>query len=215
MFFLGDPVPKKTALTTGEIATHCGVDFRTVLRWIQKGYLKSFKLPGRGDNRVRIEDFLNFLRRNDIPIPSEFQPEEELKRVLIIEDEADMARAMERVLRKAGFKTLVAPDGFRAGALLGTFLPSVMTLDLKLPGLSGLDVLRFVRETPRLAGVKILVVSAMPRGELEKAIMAGADDILEKPFSNEELLTKVLRLVQGPQDSVTPGRILRKGGRHE
>lgn len=184
---------KKTALTTGEIAIHCGVDFRTVLRWIGKGYLKSFKLPGRGDNRVRVEDFLDFLSRHEIPIPGEFQPED-AKRILIVEDEADVARAMEGVLRKDGFKTLVASDGFRAGALLGTFLPAVMTLDLKLAGLGGLDVLRFVRETPRLSTVKILVVSAMPRRELEEALRAGADDILEKPFSNEELRAKVLRL---------------------
>lgn len=206
---------KKTALTTGDIATHCGVEFRTVLRWIQKGYLKSFKLPGRGDNRVRIEDFLDFLRRNDIPIPSEFQPEVESQQILIVEDEVDMARAMERVLRKAGFKTLIAPDGFRAGALLGTFLPSVMTLDLKLPGLGGLDVLRFVRETPRLSAVKILVVSGMPRRDLEGALKAGADGILEKPFSNEELVSKVRTLVHGSTSisiRADKGKTGQKGG---
>jgi CheY-like chemotaxis protein len=207
-------VHKKAALTTGDIAVHCGVDFRTVLRWIEKGYLKSFKLPGRGDNRVRVEDFLDFLRRNGIPIPGEFQPEGGSKRVLIVEDEADMARAMERVFRKAGFKTLVAPDGFRAGALLGTFLPSVMTLDLRLHGLGGLDVLRFVRETPRLSAMKILVVSAMPRKDLEGALKAGADDVLEKPFSNEELMTKVLRLLDGPQRRTGAGNVLQKGDKH-
>ena len=59
---------KKKALTTGEVASYCGVNFRTVIRWIEKGYIESFKLPGRGDNRIRVDHFVNFLHHNKMPV---------------------------------------------------------------------------------------------------------------------------------------------------
>ena len=60
-------------LTTGEIARYCGVNFRTVIRWIKRGHLRAYQLPGRGDNRVELEDFLEFLREHRMPIPEELK----------------------------------------------------------------------------------------------------------------------------------------------
>ena len=69
-------------LTTGDIARHCDVTPRTVIRWIQRGHLKAHQLPGRGDNRVDPTDFLQFLEVNALPIPLELptsQPEPVLR----------------------------------------------------------------------------------------------------------------------------------------
>jgi len=180
-------------LTTGEIAKYCGVNFRTVIRWIERGHIKSFKLPGRGDNRVTIEAFLDFLREHQMPIPDEFRNTS--NRILIVEDEPPMANAIQRVLRSAGYETLIASDGFSAGALFGTFNPALATLDLRIPGMGGLDVLKFVRSTDVLKDIRILVVSAMPQQDLDDALAAGADDVLSKPFQNEELVDKVKALM--------------------
>lgn len=60
-------------LTTGEIAEYCDVNSRTVIRWIQRGHLRAYQLPGRGDNRVAVEDFLRFLKRHRMPVPEELQ----------------------------------------------------------------------------------------------------------------------------------------------
>jgi excisionase family DNA binding protein len=185
-------MPEKRTLTTGEIAKYCGVNFRTVIRWIERGHLKAHQLPGRGDNRVEVRDFLAFLRAHEMPIPEEFL--DRSRRVLVVEDDAAMAAAIQRTLRRAGFETQIASDGFRAGTLLGTYLPGVMTLDLRMPGIPGLDVLKFVRLAERLKDIRILVVSAMPRKELDEALAAGADDVLEKPFRNQDLVEKVARL---------------------
>lgn len=63
-------------LTTGEIRSDCGVLFRTVLRWIAQGRFQSHRLPGgRGDDRVRLTDFLHFLRRHGFPIIPDELPE--------------------------------------------------------------------------------------------------------------------------------------------
>jgi excisionase family DNA binding protein len=188
-------------LTTGEIAKYCGVNFRTVIRWIKQGHLRAYQLPGRGDNRVEVQDFLNFLREYEMPIPQEFQ--EHSHRVLIVEDDPLMAKNMQRILRRGGFETQIASDAFSAGALVKTFSPVVMTLDVKVPRLGGLEVVKFVRNTEGLKDIKILIVSAMPQKDLEEALKAGADDTLEKPFRNEDLLERVSRLA-GFEDSKNP-----------
>ena len=184
---------EKPSLTTGEIADYCGVNFRTVIRWIKRGHLKAYQLPGRGDNRVEIRDFVNFLRENEMPIPDDFRKYS--MRVLIVDDDTSMAKNIQRVLHRAGFETEIALDGFQAGTLAESFTPSVMTLDLKMPGLSGLEVIRFARSKDNLKHIKIVVVSAMPQQDLDEALSAGADCVLEKPFNNDELVEKVSDLM--------------------
>lgn len=183
----------KKVLTTGEVAKYCGVHFRTVIRWIEKGHLKAYQLPGRGDNRVEAEDFVSFLRANKMPIPEEF--DDQNVRVLVVEDDSAMANAISRVLKRKGYETLIASDGFFAGALLGTFLPHVVTLDLSMPEISGREVLEFIQDCDALEKTRVLVVSALPLSELEDAVSAGADDLLQKPFENGVLVEKIEQLL--------------------
>lgn len=194
---------QKRALTTGEVAHYCGVNFRTVIRWIERGRVKAYRLPDRGDYRIAVCDFVDFLQVNAMPIPEEWV--ERSRRVLIVEDDLPMANAIRRVLRHGGFETMIAPDGFRAGTLLGIFAPAVMTLDLRMPGLPGLEVVRFVRSTKGLKAVKILVVSALPRKDLNEALTAGADDVLEKPFRNGDLIEKISTLAGIRAGAQRPG----------
>lgn len=185
---------RKSVLTTGEVARYCSVHFRTVLRWIERGDLNAYKLPGRGDNRIRIEDFLSFLTEHDMPIPAELG-EAANNKVLIVEDEPHMARSIQRVLH-GKYETVVATDGFRAGAYLKTYQPKVMTLDLQMPGLSGFDVLTFVRATKELCDTRILVLSGQGPDDLAQASLAGADAVLSKPFDDDELLAIIDHLME-------------------
>ena len=185
----------KKVLTSGEVARHCNVNFRTVLRWIERGELAAYKLPGRGDNRIRMEDFLEFIGTHQIPVPEEFKQEQNNRRVLVVDDEAHMARRIKRTLKREGFEVRTASDGFRAGTHLGTFAPAVVTLDLQMPGLTGFDVLAFIRETPGLEDVRILVVSGLDERSLTQAVEEGANDVLPKPFRNEDLVEKINELM--------------------
>ncbi len=180
-------------LTTGEAARHCGVTFRTVIRWIERGRLKAYKLPGRGDHRIRADDFVIFLRENSMPVPDEFGSGNRM--ILVVEDQPEMAAAIRRVLTRANYEVAVARDGFEAGTLLARHRPSLVTLDLKMPGVDGLQVLTYIREHSEHADTRVLVISAETTEGLERALIAGANDVLQKPFENTELLKKIEQLI--------------------
>ncbi|MCV6615891.1 MAG: response regulator [Cellvibrionaceae bacterium] len=186
---------KPQVLTTGEAAKYCGVNFRTVIRWIERGRLEAYKLPGRGDHRIRVEDFLNFLETNAMPVPDELRPADAEPKVLVVEDQLEMASAMRRVLRRGGYEVEVAADGFAAGLMLAQYHPTLITLDIKMPGMDGYEVLKLMRDQPKYKNVRVLVVSAETPDGMQKALEFGADDILSKPFDNQDLLDKVSALL--------------------
>jgi two-component system KDP operon response regulator KdpE len=110
-------------------------------------------------------------------------------KVLIVEDEPQMRRAVGAGLRANGFDVLTATTGEEALETIPLSRPDVILLDLTLPGIDGLDVVRQLREW---SATPIIVVSAR-EGERDKvrALDLGADDYLTKPFGMEELLARI------------------------
>ncbi len=188
-------------LTTGEAAQFCGVSFRTVLRWIERGRIRAYKLPGRGDHRIRIEDFLEFLKLHDMPLPPAYR--EAKRRILVVDDDPATVRLLEEILRQAGYEPITAQNGFSAGAQLLSALPDAITLDLFMPGLAGEDVIRCVRSMPQVRHTRILVVSALSREQLDNALTLGADDAIGKPVDPDLLLRK-LRTLLGASAGTSP-----------
>lgn len=171
--------------TTGEVAKFTGVNFRTVIRWIERGELKGYKLPGRGDHRVQHSSLLEFMQANDIPLPLEWTISK--SKALIVDDDVAMASAIARVFKRLGWEVREAHDGFEAGMLLTEFAPNIMTLDLKMPYMDGLKVLSLTREKYKIQHLQVIVISAQRHEELQKALTLGANYILEKPFDNDQL----------------------------
>lgn len=196
----------KRFYTTGEVANFCGVTLRTVINWIKKGRIVAHQLPGtRGDNRIAYEDLIHFMMANAIPVPDELKAlngditidtsDENKKKVnlvaLVVDDDVFMAKAIARVLRSGSFTVHVANNGFEAGRMFEKYQPNIMTLDLQMPKMDGFQVLE------ALAGrkhTKILVVSALGDVYMKKALEYSADAVLEKPFDNDMLLTRVNNL---------------------
>ncbi len=181
----------KRNLTTGDIAKLCGVNFRTVIRWIQRGHLKAFQLPGRGDNRVQVADFIAFLNENNMPIPEEFQPEG--KKILIIEGDEKTGRGMEKALRGAGYETQLATDGFSAGVLVQSYVPAVMTVDVGMKGIDGAQAIRLMRENPQLGSTRVIAVTAASasKKKREELMAAGADEVVDRPLKAADLVKKI------------------------
>jgi two-component system response regulator VicR len=179
---------KAKYFTTGQIAEHCGVNFRTVIRWINKGYIKANKLPGRGDHRVSLEDFIAFLNENNFsPLSSKNEKEEAELKALIIDDEINVVNSIGRVFASNGFHVLSAQNGFRAGFILNQECPQILTLDLNMKELNGYDVLKIIRGLKLNHKLWVIVISGESEESLEKAIEEGADFYLKKPFSKIDL----------------------------
>lgn len=195
--------------TSGEVAKFCGVTLRTVIRWIERGSLKAYKLPGRGNNRITKDEVLRFMNEFEMPIPHELtqvsvtkvghqvgsEVQDNSNRILICDDEKAYADAIRRTLRRAGYETQSALSGFEAGAELVRFNPVLITLDLSMPGMSGFEVISHIRDREQFKELKILVVSALTDEQLQKAILMGADKTISKPFDNETLTTAVQELL--------------------
>lgn len=180
-------------LTSSEAARICGVSFRTVIRWIERNELQGYRLPGRGDYRVLATELRRFMSLHGIPEPEDMpgQP----RRILVVDDEAAMASAIKRTLRRDGFEVATASDGFLAGSMLHIFKPHLMTLDIHMPGIDGFGVLRFLREQPPPFPLKVLVVSGESEPRLRQALELGAHGALAKPFDNEDLRQAVARIL--------------------
>lgn len=187
-------------LKPSEIAQYCDVHQRTVSRWIANGQLKGHKLPGRGNYRVLVEDFITFLHKQRMPMPELFDTQaiEQTtgkKRILIIDDEAAMRNAVRRVLQSTQYDIISAQDGFQAGVKVIAEQPDLIILDLSMPGLDGFDVIQFIRQRPDLTKVKILVLSGLAPADLAESIKIGANDAVAKPFDNSDLLSRVKTLL--------------------
>jgi len=116
-------------------------------------------------------------------------------RVMIAEDEPNIVTSLEFLMRKAGFDTRIARDGEEALGVLTAFRPDVVLLDVMLPRRSGLEVCRFIRAEPSLAGTRVLMLTAKGgRNDHQNGLEAGADEYLTKPFSTQELLERVKAL---------------------
>lgn len=123
-------------------------------------------------------------------------------RVLVVEDEEKLARFIELELKYEGYDVSVAKDGMAGLTQAREFPPDLLLLDWMLPGMSGLDVCRRLRET----GSKIPIILITAKDDIADRVAgldAGADDYIVKPFNLDELLARVrvqLRRTQEDND---------------
>jgi len=111
--------------------------------------------------------------------------------VLVVDDEPTIAEVVARYLERAGYRTHVAADGLAALEAVDRTGPDLIVLDLMLPGIDGLEVMRRVHDDPRR---RIAVILLTARGEESDRVVGlrlGADDYVVKPFSPAELVARV------------------------
>ncbi len=126
--------------------------------------------------------------------------------VLVVDDEPTITEVVCRYLRRAGYQTTIAADGAQALAAAGAQRPDLVVLDLMLPRIGGLEVMRRLREQDQDPVPIILLTAKGEESDRIVGLRLGADDYVVKPFSPAELVARVdavLRRVDVP--GRTPG----------
>jgi DNA-binding response OmpR family regulator len=120
-----------------------------------------------------------------------------MKRILIIEDDRDIADLVKRYLEKAGFAVEVNASGREGLAALAAHPPDLLVLDLMLPQIDGAEICRAARAAPRTAMIPIIMLTARAEeAERIAGLEIGADDYIAKPFSPNELVARVRALLR-------------------
>jgi DNA-binding response OmpR family regulator len=128
------------------------------------------------------------------------EPESSSAHILVIEDEAKLARFLETGLTYEGYRVSVVGDGTAGLAAARTQNPDLVLLDWMLPGISGLEVCRQLRLTGNRVPV-VLMTASDEVAARAAALEAGADDYVVKPFSLQELLARIRIYLQHPKGS--------------
>jgi len=126
-------------------------------------------------------------------------------KILVADDDLDLSGLIAFALRQAGYLVLEAPDGARAWELFADERPDLVILDVNMPRQNGLEVLQRIRESGRTTPVMMLTVRSAEEDQV-RALDAGADDYLTKPFSPRTLLARVRALLRRGGDGPAPPR---------
>lgn len=162
----------------------------TVRQLSQKGELQSVTTPG-GHRRYLFKHIESFARQRNIKLTLK---ENAGLRVLIVDDDDQLTRLIFELLKDCTEidEIRIAKDGFRAGALLYTFEPHVMLLDLRMPYIDGFNVCRDIKSDQLTRDIRVIAMSGYYSKEnFEHIIAAGAETCLKKPFTPEELFSAI------------------------
>jgi len=178
-------------LTTGEAAKACGVRINTIKHWIQKGNFEAVLTPG-GHWRILKPSFEDFLRTWNANV---LQPQQhtEAMRILIVDDDPQIHDLVHGAMALSRYPCDIssAYDGYAGLIQIGLMRPQLLVLDIMLPEINGLEIIRRLKDQPDLRkNMRILALTGAQDRKLvvNKLKAAAPDAILFKPAGIQELL---------------------------
>ena len=182
-----------------EVANICGVVNQTAINWIKNNHLKAFTTPG-GQYRIYAEDLLDFLDSRGMRVPEELLEltGQKDKKILIIDDDREINEMLKNILAKKfeEHELFQAFDGFEAGRMIGEVKPSVILLDIDLPGINGHELCKKIKADSQLASPVIIAISGLDEAtDGAKIISEGADAFFSKPIEFEKLSNTLQDLI--------------------
>jgi DNA-binding response OmpR family regulator len=134
--------------------------------------------------------------------PAAADPSAGTGRVLVVDDEAEIAEMVTTYLSARGFEVTEAPDGDAALERILTERPQVVILDVMMPGLSGWEICKYVRERPELDDVRIVMATGIgPNANAATSTLYGADAYVDKPFDLKEVERAVIDVIRMRADA--------------
>lgn len=119
------------------------------------------------------------------------------RQALVVDDHPDNLEVLRVVMEFNGATVISAENGAEAQALLASATPDLILLDIAMPVMNGWLLLEYIRATPRLAGCVVIAVTAHAmQGDREKALAAGFDGYISKPFQVDTLMSLILDIME-------------------
>src|ERR1044071_5326799 len=122
-------------------------------------------------------------------------PVENKNKILLVEDDADTRFALAMLFEMEGFEVINAAGGEEAYLTAVTEQPDLIVTDINMPKVTGLDLIRLVREDGRIGGVPIVAMSAVEKQELNRAIELGAVAACQKPIEFDKFISLIAKIV--------------------
>jgi excisionase family DNA binding protein len=188
---------RNKVLTTFQAADYCQVSPFTIRNWIESGLLSAYKTPG-GHRRVLKQDLDEFLKKHGMPGADEITSS--AKKVLIVDDDKAVTEFVSKVISQLDgeVEVAVALDGFEAGSLVSSFFPTVVVLDLRMPGLDGFQVCEKIKQEPSTAKITVIGITGYYSPEYETRFKAcGGWKLLKKPLAVENLINAIEESLYG------------------
>ena len=119
------------------------------------------------------------------------------KKILIVDDEPNIVIPLQFLMEQNGYSTLVAQSGEEALEMISKERPDLILLDIMLPGVDGFEVCEIVRLNPEWRNTRVIFLTAKGRDvDIAKGMVLGADEYITKPFSNQQIINAVKRLLE-------------------
>lgn len=112
------------------------------------------------------------------------------EKILVVDDEQEIRNLLDHFLKDQGYEVVLASDGNQALKLAGEENPQVIILDIKMPGLDGLEVCKLLKDKEQTRLIPIIVITGFEDNKME-ALYRGADDFVNKPFDMAEIAVRV------------------------
>ena len=120
--------------------------------------------------------------------------------ILIVDDEPNIVIPLQFLMEQNGHSTLVAQSGEEALEIISKEKPDLVLLDIMLPGVDGFEVCEIIRLNPEWRNTRIIFLTAKGRDvDIAKGMVLGADEYITKPFSNQQIIDAVKKLLEKPE----------------
>jgi len=177
-----------------EAAKKCAVHRVTLWRWIKSKQLTAYRTT-TGQYRIKKKDLEDFIEERLKSFNLDEQ--ENKKKILIIDDDPGFRKLVRKIVQELDLQPLEAATALEAGAKIAQTKPSLIILDLYMPGVDGFEACRIIRSDLKNNNIKILAVTGKGTPEVEEKIRElGADDFLRKPLGKKELINRIQMLLQ-------------------
>lgn len=171
------------------------VDIEKLMQWIEERKIHFVSSGDSASVDVQKQAFALFLKEQGFEVEQEVQVETNLRKILVVEDSEAISEMIQILLEGKGFEVRVCPDVMTAAREIVDFQPSLIVLDIMLPGMTGEEVIHYLKDSVQLGHIKVMLVSALEESAIAQIMELGAHDYIRKPFHGGEFMNKVYSLL--------------------